>query len=294
MATPTFAKEVIAPPAPPTQVKELNNELSDYLKNLYGFNYLMWVRTGKFNSIIPDLSDLKVSTYELNALANIDTSQTIQNKLDKLIEISSVGTMAYQDNNAVNIIGGNLTNITLANILNTINNLSLNNATITASDITINQGISGYAMTTGGIVFISTSSATNVDNAQTDLLYYNLAANSLNAQFSFIEIDAYGIFGANANNKRIRLYFGTTSIYDSGDIAFNGSSWHIKAKVIRNTSTAQQCIIDIITSDTLLPSSTVTSSSTANLINTNIIKCTGLSSISNDITQKGLIIKLYN
>jgi hypothetical protein len=292
-------KEVIAPPSPPYQVPNLDNDLKVYLKNLYQFNYLIWKRTGSYNSIIPDLSDLKVYVGEINSLIGIDTSQTVQGQLNKKAEPNMFGSMAYQDANDVNISGGNLTNINIGNILNIISGLMLTTATISDSiisnsTVTIKQGISGNSMSLGGIVNINTNSSSNVGTSETDMLYYDLPSNSLYATHSFLEIEAYGNFASNANNKTLKIYFGTDLIFDTGAIAFNGSFWHIKAKIIKNSSSTQQCITDIITSDTLLRSSTVISSSTADLTSNNIIKFTGQGGLSNDVIQNGLIIKLYN
>jgi hypothetical protein len=299
MASPDIQKEVIAPPSPPYQVSNINNDMQSYLKDLYHFNYLMWKRTGSYNSIIPDLSKLKVSVDEINSLAGISISQPVQNQLNQKIDPNMLGDMAYQNSDNINISGGNLTEINIGNILNTIVGIMLeiatiNNSIITDSNITIKQGISGNIMTIGGISNINTNSSSNVGISETDMLQYNLPYNSLYAINSFLEIDTYGTFANNANNKTLKLYFGSDLIFNTGSIAFNGSYWHIKAKIIKNSSSMQQCIVDIITSDTLLRSSTVISSSTADLTSNNIIKCTGQGSSSNDVIQNGLIIKLYN
>jgi hypothetical protein len=231
MADVEFAKEVIAPPSPPYQVDNLDPTVRQYFNDLYKFNYLMWVRTGKYNSIIPNLTGLKASVKEMNTLFGIDTSQVVQTQLNRKADCS--------------------------------------------------------------IVNVDTNHVSNIDTSEDSMLSYTLPANSLSATNSFVEVEAYGTFTANADNKEVRLYFGTSIIFDSGSMAFNGSYWHVKAKII-NSSITQQCIIDIITSDTLLPSSTVISSSTADLSIDNIIHLTAQADAANDISQDGLIIKLYN
>lgn len=45
------------------------------------------------------------------------------------------------------------------------------------------------------------------------------------------EIHAFGIFAGNNNTKRLRLYFGSSVIYDSGNTIQNGGSWCLHATV---------------------------------------------------------------
>ena len=75
--------------------------------------------------------------------------------------------------------------------------------------------------------------------AETDLLTANLDVGTLSKQGSSILIFACGTTGANANNKTIKLYFGSTEIFTSGAFAGNDIDWTLQAEIVRNGATAQ-------------------------------------------------------
>lgn len=75
--------------------------------------------------------------------------------------------------------------------------------------------------------------------AETTLLTTNIDVGTLSKQGSSLLIFAAGTTGANANNKTIKLYFGSTVIFDSGAFAGNAVSWTLQAEVVRNGATAQ-------------------------------------------------------
>lgn len=103
----TATKEVVAPPSAPYQINNIDPELKTYLKNIYQFNYLIWKRTGEYTSNIPNLSNMKVSVGEINTLAGIDTSQTIQNQLDRKEIKDNAGNKIFEWSNGIGFYGSN-------------------------------------------------------------------------------------------------------------------------------------------------------------------------------------------
>lgn len=83
-----------------------------------------------------------------------------------------------------------------------------------------------------------TSVCTVADTAETDLWTYSLPAGKLNVDGKAVRITVVGTFGATANNKTIKLYFGS-SVSDSGAIAQNGTNWRFDATVWRTGAAAQ-------------------------------------------------------
>lgn len=84
-----------------------------------------------------------------------------------------------------------------------------------------------------------------VGNAGTgeDLLHtWDMPAYTLSEDERYVEISCAGTCAANANTKRLRLYFGATAIYDSGNVAPNNVSWFLRARVYRKTSTTQRAV----------------------------------------------------
>ena len=287
----------LAPPPKPTlfgqQLNDLQSisnyitrDLFNYLTNFYNHAYFIWKRTGGYTSASIDLSQIKVSAQEINTLAGINTAFTVQVQLNNLetqkADIASLGTMAYQNSDSV-AIGGGIVLDTL--ILQGI---------IQDSDIEIKQGASGQPMSAGGIVNVNTVEVGNVGAGEDDLITYLLAANSLDVSGAFIEFEAFGTFAANANNKRIRLYFGTILLYDSGPIAANSGSWIIQSKVIRTNSGSQKAISTVISDNALMLDSSFYMTGTEDLSTDINIRCTGEGIADNDVIQEGLIIKLFN
>jgi hypothetical protein len=134
----------------------------------------------------------------------------------------------------------------------------------------------------------------NVGAGEDNLITYTIPANTFLLEGYGMEIDAWGIFAANANNKQIKLYLGSTLLMDSGAIAANNTSWRITGNINRVNSATESCICVITSGDTvLLPTRTVFTQATEDLETNLIIKCTGEATTNNDIVQKGLTIRVF-
>lgn len=144
----------------------------------------------------------------------------------------------------------------------------------------------------GGLINVDTTSIANSSTTQTNLISYDLPANSLKTTGDIIEIDSWGSYEANANNKQITLEFGSQTIFDTGAIAANDGDWRIKAKIIRKTATTQEIIVDFISSNTTASYSAIRTAGTQTLTNDITIKTTGQGSADNDIVNYGLTINL--
>lgn len=79
----------------------------------------------------------------------------------------------------------------------------------------------------------------NVGSAETDLASVVLQANSLYKNGMAFKLFAHGYFAANGNNKRLRAYFGSALIVDSGVLTSNDVSWYFEAYVIRRATAIQ-------------------------------------------------------
>jgi hypothetical protein len=75
--------------------------------------------------------------------------------------------------------------------------------------------------------------------AETDLLTTNIDTGILSKQGSSLLIFACGTTAANANNKTIKLYFGSTEIFTTGAFAGNDIDWTLQAEIVRNGASAQ-------------------------------------------------------
>ena len=144
----------------------------------------------------------------------------------------------------------------------------------------------------GGVINNDITSSANSGASATDLITYTLGANALKTTTDYIEIEAFGIFAANANAKSISLIFGSTTIYSISPTAINSGSWSLRAKIIRRTSTTQEIIVEGNGTNSVLIKTSYTAG-TENLATDLVIKVNATGVATNDITQKNLTIKLY-
>ena len=281
MAAPIQSQVVSPPPAPDISGDDLFRLLSE-----------LWERTGRYNSAVTNLAGLVASVKQLNTLVGIKTDTTVQLQLDSKQPAGSLGSMAVQDANSVNISGGTISNVTHNTITIQLNSV-IKDSTISNSVITFPTGDVPTVIYPGGKINLDTTSVSNTLAAETDLITYTLPANVLNNNDYFLEITSSGIVGANANNKTIKLYLGSTLLLTTGAVAANSGSWEIKATIIRTGASQEKCSCCIISSNNLiLDSNTYTLA--AEDTSTNLaIKCTGQGTATGDITQEFLIIKLY-
>jgi hypothetical protein len=283
--------------------------------NLYKFLLEIWNRTGGYNSSSQDLKGLKSTITELNTLVGVNTDDTVQEQLNSKATIASLGNMAFQNSNNVNIVGGSLSDITVVRCsasnfnatTGTLNSFTLNQCTedgCTYNTVTINSGtISGpsvYVKTgsvnraqASGSLYTDVVTVANAGAVETTLITYPLLANTLDVNKDYIEIMGFGTFAANANNKEIKFKLGVTTLYDTGVLALNGGSWQIKAVIIRTGVATQKCIVEVSSSNLLLPNSAVYSSTADNLAADLNVYFTGTGIANNDIVQEGMTIKYF-
>jgi hypothetical protein len=149
----------------------------------------------------------------------------------------------------------------------------------------------------GGTINVDTSTKSNSDNSETDLITYDLIGNNLANNGDYLEIIAFGTFAANTNNKTLKLYFGDQIIYQTDANAANNGSWQFKTAIIRTGASTQEICTELLASNTTVQNDSnyplVRVAGNQNLSSSLTIKCTGQGSATNDITQNALMIKLF-
>lgn len=269
MAAPDFYDRVLEPPAPGMSTDEI-----------FRWNYDLWQRTGGYINYIVNLQGLLASVDELNTLVGIDTTVEVQTQLDGKVSAADLGTMAYEDADDVGITGGTLETVTVT-------------SSVVSGDLEVNVGSSGTTAITGASLLGDPVSVTTVDNAEDNLIAYTLAADALGTNGDYIDIDSWGTFAANANNKRLRVYFGSTVILDTGAVAANSGSWWIKAKIMRTGAATQKSIAFIGSSNSLISQVTAVATPTADTTAPIVVKTTGQGGAAADITQEGFSVQWF-
>lgn len=134
---------------------------------------------------------------------------------------------------------------------------------------------------------------TNHNAAITNLISYTMQPNVLGKVGYNVDIQAYGIFAANANNKEIILYFGSDVLFDSTALPINGGTWLLQATVTRTSPTTQQAIVKVTSSNSTLPNTVVYTTPIQDLTTAIVIKCTGQGVATADITEIGQLVKVF-
>lgn len=144
----------------------------------------------------------------------------------------------------------------------------------------------------GGVIdnnFTSTSSV----GSSSDLMSYIIKKNTLSTNGDFLEIEAFGIFESNANNKSISLEFGSTELYTITPTSLNGGSWSLKTKIIRTSDLSQEIIVDGNGTNSVLIK-TVYMEGSEDLTSDLIFKVIATGTTDNDVVQKSLTTKIYS
>lgn len=243
---------------------------------LYKFSYELWKRSGGYKPAITNLRGLTASVAELNTLDGIHTDDTVQQQIDLKANSADLGTMADQDKDSVDISGGIITGTTLS-----------------GNDITILAGGSSVDIELGGTLVSDIVAAQNIGAGEDTLMTYTVAGNSLNATGDYLEIEAWGTVAANANNKTIKLKFGTTTLLTTGAVAANSGSWWISARIARRTDSLQTIITKIISDNTLIIDSATYTAGAEDTTGDLAVFCTGEGTADGDIIQNGLIVKWF-
>ncbi|MDE2020371.1 MAG: hypothetical protein KGJ13_08555, partial [Patescibacteria group bacterium] len=152
---------------------------------------------------------------------------------------------------------------------------------------------SGGKANVGGVANVNITSAANVGAAQTDLITYSLPASALGTNGDRVEVQAFGAFNTNVNAKRLKMFFGSTAIFDTGSLVFNGGAWYIYAVITRFGAAVQTAISVFDGNLTLVTTNCQETVPTETMSSAITIKCTGQGTNNSDVIQDEMIVNWY-
>jgi hypothetical protein len=126
----------------------------------------------------------------------------------------------------------------------------------------------------------------NVGTGEDDLMGANIGGGTLSANGDYLEFTMTVVFAANANNKQVRLKYGSTTVYASGAQAQNGGTMEIVGRIQRTGATTQRISFRVSTSTTNFPEYADYVTAAETLSGTTTLKLTGEATSDNDIIQK--------
>lgn len=133
------------------------------------------------------------------------------------------------------------------------------------------------------------SATGNVGVGEDDLNTSTIAANTLHLDEMGIHIVAFGTTAANANNKRVKLYFSAAVLLDTTAIAASNKDWRIEAYVWRSSSSTIRFLAWGDFNGAVIQTNYGIAGGRDFTI-ANVVKCTGEATADNDIVQNGLVI----
>lgn len=152
-------------------------------------------------------------------------------------------------------------------------------------------GVTANTARASGRLDTNVTDVGNVTTGEDNLMTYLLPGGSLAENDQVIRVRAWGTFAANANNKRVRGYFGATLIVDSTAQAHNNQKWEAELLIIRTGAATQKASGRVLVNQSATFVSVGTASPAETLANDITIKFTGEATATNDIVQEGLIVE---
>lgn len=136
----------------------------------------------------------------------------------------------------------------------------------------------------GGTIDVNTTATGNTGGSETTIYSKVIAGNTLSANGDRILCRAAGTYANTASNKRVKVKFGSTTIFDSGTLNITGAqTWSIVVVITRTGATTQKCTVTFISSDAALRAST-SYFTTAETLSGNItFAVTGTGANNNDV-----------
>lgn len=140
----------------------------------------------------------------------------------------------------------------------------------------------------------NTTQAGNVGTGEDNLITYSVPAATLGNNGEYLHFAMFGQFAASLNNKRLRAYFGSTLIFDTGVLAITtNTDWSLEGEIIRVDATNQRATVRFASSNAALLASSKFSAPTETLSGAITLKATGEATSNDDVVQKALMVEKY-
>lgn len=157
-----------------------------------------------------------------------------------------------------------------------------------AGSVAIKAGTStGQLARVGGVISTDTTTTGNVGAGDDTLQSYSVPANTLATNKDTLVGTCSGSFAATINNKRLRVKFGSTTIFDSGALAITSATdWTLEFEIIRTGSATQKCNTRLNTSSATLSAYCDYSTAAETLSGAVTLLVTGEATADNDIVKE--------
>lgn len=142
------------------------------------------------------------------------------------------------------------------------------------------------------VLTVNSTPVGNVGTGEDNLITYSVPANMLLVNGQYLRFEMAGTFAASANNKRVRVYFGSTLLFDTGALAITAAGdWIVRGTILRTGAATQRCMTEFISNEAAMLASCDYVDATETLSGALTLKATGEATADNDIVQKFLLVE---
>jgi hypothetical protein len=121
---------------------------------------------------------------------------------------------------------------------------------------------------------------------------YTVPAATLAVNGDHLEFKAAGVFAATANNKRLRIKYGATTLLDTGTLAITAASdWEVQGQIIRTGAATQKSTVSLLSSDAAVADFPDLTTPAETLSGTVVLKLTGEATADNDVVEETLTVR---
>jgi len=226
---------------------------------------------GLINPAVRNHTHTASATITTSKITNSFTGSTINDGFDRMVTAGGVAEIRQNENLQMDFYTNRTTN-----------GMRIDN---TGKIFARNQGLGLRGVQTAITNRIDTVG--NVGVGEDDLYSLSCPSSTLGGNGEMLEINYSGNFAANANNKRVRAYWGAQLLFDTTSLAFNNTGWRLEIDLYRVTTTSFKYQARWFSSDALLPVSISKLITFAgNALTTNILKITGEATANSDVTAE--------
>ena len=131
----------------------------------------------------------------------------------------------------------------------------------------------------------------NVGTGEDDLMTYTLPDGLLKRDNWGLRITSLFTFANNANNKRVRLYLGGSSVYDTTAVAAQNTSMVAVTNIIRTGDASQVIFGTVNSNDSTIADGSYYAAGSVNLLAAATFKATGEATSTDDIVQRSMLVE---
>lgn len=253
--------------------------------NAYGLN--VTATTGATNNYVAKLmgGNVGINIASPTALLHVDGGNGVATAL-KITEGTTGGTTSTDGFDVGGDASGNAELRQRENLaLNFFTNNTQRAAIAAGGQLSAQLGGTTTLMGVNTGSYTDTTTTGNTAATETDAFSHSIAASTLAANGDAIEFSSAGTFATSiSTDKRVKVKFGATTIFDSGALAITTSaSWSIKGQCIRTGAATQKCFVMFTNSSSTLSGDASYSTAAETLSGAVTMKLTVQGTLGNDV-----------